>query len=59
MIKKSGTKVCMSIYDKSTDSPQYVPFTLNHSWYFLTDIPLSIARGICTIVENQNVRKTL
>ena len=57
MINKSGTKTLMYIYKKPTDSKQYVPFTSNHPWHCLTNILLSLARKICTIVEHENVNE--
>ena len=52
MINKSGTKVWMDIYNKPTDSKRYVSFTSNHPRRCLTNIPFSLARRTCTIVEN-------
>ena len=57
MIKKSGTEIWMDIYNKPADSKQYVPFTSNHSRHCLTNIPFSLARKICTIAENGNVKE--
>ena len=57
MIKKSGTKIWMDIYDKPTNSKPYVPFTSNNPRQCLTNIPFSHARKICTIVENENVKE--
>ena len=57
MIKKSSTKIWMNIYNKLKDSKRYVPFTSNHPWHCLTNIPFSLARRICTIVENENVKE--
>ena len=55
MINKSGTKVLMGIYNKPTDSKRYAPFTSNYPHNCLTNIPFSLARRICTIVENKEV----
>ena len=57
MINKSGTKIWMDIYNKLTDSKRYDPFTANHPRHCLTNIPFSLARRICTIVENENVKE--
>ena len=57
MINKSGTKIWMDIYNKPTDSKRYVPFTSNHPRHCLTNIPFSLARRICTIVENENIKE--
>ena len=42
-----------------TDSKRYVPFTSNHPRHCLTNIPFSLGRRICTIVENKNVKEKL
>ena len=57
MINKSGTKIWMDIYNKLTDSKRYDPFTANHPRHCLTNIPFSLARRICTVVENENVNE--
>ena len=57
MINKSGTKIWMDIYNKPTDLKRYVPFTSNYPRHCLANIPFSVARRICTIVENENVKE--
>ena len=57
MTNKSGTKIWSDIYNKPMDSKRYVPFTSNHPKHCLTNILFSLARRICTIVENENVEK--
>ena len=57
MINKSGTKIWIDIYNKPTDSKRYVSFTSNHPRHCLTNIPFSLARWICTIAENENVKE--
>ena len=52
MINKSGTKICMDIYNKPTDSRWS-----NHPWHCLRNIPFSLARRICTVDENENVKE--
>ena len=56
IIKKGHTKFRMDICKKPTDSERYVPFKSNQPEHFLTKIPFSIARKICTIAENENVK---
>ena len=56
-MNKSGTKVWMDIYKKPTDSKRYAPFASKHTRHFLTNIPFSLARRICTTVENENVKE--
>ena len=50
-------KIWMGIYNKPTDSKRYVPYTSNHPRHCLTNIPFSLARRICTIVGNENVKE--
>ena len=57
MINKSGTKIWMDIYNKSTSSKRYVSVSSSHSRHCLTNIPFSRARRISTIVENENVKE--
>ena len=57
MTNKSGTKIWMEIYNKPTNSKRYVPFTSNHLQHCLTNILFSLARKICTIVENENKKE--
>ena len=57
MIRKSGTEIWMDIFNKQTDSKRYVSFTLNHPWHCLRNIPFILARRICTIAENENVKE--
>ena len=57
MINKSGTKTGMDIYSKPADSKRYVPFMLNDQRPCLTRIPFSLARRICTLIENKNVKE--
>ena len=55
MIKKSGTKIWMDIYNKPTDPKCYVSFMSNHPQR-LTNVLFSLARRIGTIVEKENVK---
>ena len=59
MINKSVTKIWMDIYTKPTGSKRYVPLTSNHPPHCLTNIPFSLARRMCTTVENENVKEKL
>ena len=47
----------MDVYNNPIDSKQYVPLTSNHPRHFLTNIPFSFERKICTIVENKNIEE--
>ena len=59
MITKTGTKIWMDIYNKPTVPKRYVPFTSNHLRSCLRNIPLSLARCSCTIVEENTKLKRL
>ena len=56
MINLTGRKIWMNIYSKPTDSKRYVPFTPNHPRSCLRNIPLCLARRICTIVQEENTK---
>ena len=56
MIKKVVQK---SVWNKPTYSKRYVPITSSHPRHCLTNIPFSLARRICIIVENENVKVKL
>ena len=56
MIDKTGTKIWMDLYNKSTDSKRYVPFASNHPRRCLGSIPFCLATRICTIVEEENTK---
>ena len=47
----------MGIYNKSTHSKRYVPFASNQSRHCLTNIPFSLERRICIIIENENAKE--
>ena len=57
MINKSGTRIWMDMQNKPKNSKRYIIFTSNHPRHCLTNIPFSLARRICTIVENENVKE--
>ena len=56
LITKSGKKNWMNIYSKPTDSKPYVSYLSNHPKHCLKNIPFCLARHICMIVENKNVK---
>ena len=66
LIKRDGG-IWMDLYQKPTDTQRYVPFNSNHPPHCKKNIPFTLARRICTIVENQerkefhlnNLRKNL
>ena len=56
LITKSGKKNWMNIYSKPTGSKRSVSYLSNHTKSCLKNIPFCVARRICIIVENKNVR---
>ena len=56
LITKSGKKNWMKIYSRPTDSKRYIFYLSNHSKPCIKNIPFSVARRICMIVENKNFR---
>ena len=52
-----GNKIWMDLYRKPTDPERYVPFTSNHPFHCKINIPFTLARRICMIVENVEKRK--
>ena len=57
VINKEEKKVFMEIYSKPTDSKRYVSFKSNHSMHCLKNIPFSLARRICMIVEKDSLKE--
>ena len=58
MINKNGTKIWMDIYQQTNRIKKICPFTSNHSRHScLKHILFSLARRICIIVENENVKE--
>ena len=57
MIRKDNTHLTTDIYYKLTDSFQYLPYTSSHPRHTKNNIPYNLARRICMIVENQDIRK--
>ena len=57
MIKQDST-IWMDLYHELTDMQRYVPFNSNYLNHCKRNIPFTLARWICTIVEN-NDRKTV
>ena len=53
LIQRSDDKMWMDIYFKPTDTRRCLQFSSIHPNYCQKDIPLTLARRICTIVENQ------
>ena len=53
LIKRDKTKVWMDLYHKPTDTQRCLPFPSSHPNHYKRNIPFTLARRICTIVENQ------
>ena len=56
-INKTSTKIRIDIQNKPTDSKRYVSFTSNQPQHCLTNIPFSLEKTICTIVENETIKE--
>ena len=55
-ISVNDYKISTDIYRKPTDSQQYVHFKSCHPPHTKQNIPFNLARRICTIVENKELR---
>ena len=58
MIRKDNPHLTSHIYYKPTDSLQYLPYTSSHPRHAKNNIPYNLARKICMIIENQEIRTT-
>ena len=58
LIRKDGTKIWTDLYTKPTDTRRYLPFSSSHPKHCKVNIPFCLARRICTIVENENAKKS-
>ena len=56
LIKSDNDKVWMDIYYKPTDTHSCLPFSSNHPKHCKKNIPFTLARRICTIVENTEAK---
>ena len=52
LIKRNNDKISMDIYYKSTNTHRCLTFSSNHPKHCKKNIPSTLARRICTIVEN-------
>ena len=46
-------KIIIDLFQKPTDSQHYVPFISSHPSHTKRNIPLNLARRICTIMEKE------
>lgn len=56
IIKNQLGSISTDIYRKPTDTQLYLPYTSNHPRKCLQSIPYTLARRICTIVSDNNVK---
>ena len=56
LIKRNNDKIWMDIYYKPTDTCRCLPFSSNHPKHCKKNIPFTLARHICTIVENTEAK---
>ena len=56
LIKRDNTGIWMDLYHKPTDTQRCLPFSTSHPKECLKNIPFVMARRICTIVENNNIK---
>lgn len=57
LLCKDGKTIYTDIYYKRTDSHQYLDFNSCHPKHCKTNIPYTLARRICTIITNHNIRE--
>lgn len=53
---KSNNEIITDIYYKPTDTKQYLEYNSSHPRHTKNNIPFSLARRICTIVSNTELR---
>ena len=56
LIKRNNDKIWIDIYYKPTDNHRCLPFSSNHPKHCKKNIPFTLARRICTIVENTEAK---
>ena len=56
LLLKKGTSIITDIYYKQTDTKQYLHFKSSHERHVKTNLPYSLARRICTIISDNNLR---
>ena len=56
LIKHNDDKILMDIYYNPTDTRRCLPFPANHPNHCKKNIPFTLARCICTIVENTEAK---
>ena len=56
LIKKEKTSIITDIYHKTTDTKQYLHFKSAHERHIKTNLPYCLARRVCAIVSDENLR---
>ena len=56
LIINSGKKLWRKIYSKPTHSKRYISYLSNHPKPYFKNLTFRLARRICMVVENKNVR---
>ena len=57
LLTKEGTRLNTDIYFKPTDTKQYLNYKSCHPKHTINSIPYNLARRICTIVSNSEIKK--
>ena len=57
LIKRDNSGIWMDMYHKPTDTQRCFPYSTSHPKHCLKNIPFVMARRICTIVENNSLKK--
>ncbi len=57
LIRKNDNAVTTDIYYKKTDTKNYLPFKSYHPRHTKVNIPFCLARMICTIVDDPDIKK--
>ena len=53
LIKRNDDKIWMAMYFKPTETRLFLPFSSSHPNHFKKNISFTLARRICTLVQNQ------
>ena len=57
LVRKEGDRIWMDLYTKPTDTKRYLLYGSAHPKHCKINIPFSLARRICTIVESEQVKE--
>ena len=56
LVKREGSNIITDIYHKPTDTKQYLHFKSCHPRHVKSNIPYNLARRVCSIIQNENLR---